>query len=416
MTGNLDAPGLTAAQVAERLGVRVQTVYAYVSRGQLTRTVDRDGRTSRFDPVEVEVLARRGRPRSEARRSGSIDVVLSSAITDRHAGRFRYRGHDVVELVRTATFESVAELLWDPTGRRDPTVAPPPWEARVAGRERAAAVADAIGTDAPSIELLAAATAAVAATEPLRIDLHPDAVAAQARNLLSVLVEALPLVGPRPEPVTSRRMTARRLWPRLSPLSPSRPRVRTLDAALILLADHELATSTLAARVAASTRAAPHAVVLAGLGVASGPSHGRAAIRVHQLLADASGSGDAEAAVARALTGASSEASSLPGFGHPVHGGADPRATCLLERLDPLLSSRNRAAIDEVRDIAARTTPLHPNIDFALGALAHVAQMPVGRSEAVFAIARTAGWIAHAIEECAESPLRFRPRALYTGP
>jgi citrate synthase len=418
MTSNM----LTAGQVAERLGVKVQTVYAYVSRGQLTRTMATDGRTSRFDPAEVEALARRGRPRTE-HRTGTVDVVLSSSLTQLRADQLCYRGHDVVELVRTGTFESAAELLWDA-----PTVPPAEWPVRPAGRRATRAVTAALGANAPIIELLAAVTAAVAAAEPLRVDLQPASVTDQARNLLRLLVEAIPRVGPA-SPVTPdrKRVLAWHLWPRLSPLRPSRPRIRALDAALVLLADHELATSTLAARVAASTRAAPHGVVLAGLGAASGPFHGRAPLAVHELLTAAAATGDAEQAVARVLAaggvgrdprppgGQGNDRPLVPGFGHLVYRGPDPRAVALLDLLDPLLTRRARAAIDGVRAATARTSPAHPNVDFALGALAHIAQMPSGRAEAVFVIARTAGWIAHALEEYGETPIRFRPRALYTG-
>jgi citrate synthase len=133
---------------------------------------------------------------------------------------------------------------------------------------------------------------------------------------------------------------------------------------------------------------------------------------VHDLLADAAATGDAEAAVARALGPSSGR---VPGFGHMVYTAPDPRAACLLDLLDPLLTRRARAAVEGVRAAAARVTDRPPNIDFALGALALVAQMPPGRIEAVFTIARTAGWTAHAIEEYGEAPIRFRPRALYTG-
>jgi citrate synthase len=237
----------------------------------------------------------------------------------------------------------------------------------------------------------------------------------QARNLLRLLVDALPRIGDAPPVAAERkRVLAWHLWPRLSLLRPSRPRVRALDTALMLLADHELASSTLAARVAASTRANPHAVVLAGLGAASGPLHGKAAVAVHRLLDDTAASGQPEAALARALR-SDGDASPVPGFGHVVYTDADPRADCLLDLLDPLLTRRARTAVDGLRAAVARITPLFPNMDFALGVLAHVARMPPGRSEAVFMLARVAGWIAHALEEYNEAPLRFRPRALYTG-
>src|SRR6185369_9615353 len=106
---------LTAEQVARRLGVKVETVYAYVSRGVLGRKLGSDGRTSRFDKQEVEDVARRGRPRKGRAREGGIDVTITTSITGIVADRLLYRGHDVATLAASCRFESVAELLWTGT-------------------------------------------------------------------------------------------------------------------------------------------------------------------------------------------------------------------------------------------------------------------------------------------------------------
>jgi citrate synthase len=71
--------------------------------------------------------------------------------------------------------------------------------------------------------------------------------------------------------------------------------------------------------------------------------------------------------------------------------------------------------IDAVATAAADSFSAKPNVDFALGALAFATRMPLLATEAIFAIARTAGWIAHALEEYEEEPLRFRARAIYIG-
>jgi len=399
---------LTAEQVATQLGVKVETVYAYVSRGVLSRTLADDGRTSRFDASEVEVLARRGRPRRNAKRAGVSDVVLSTSLTALQGDHLYYRGHDATHLARTATFETVAELLW--TGELPANGS---WVARADAVRVAQAVTEPLPLASPVAERLGVVAAALGCTEPLRVDLQPAAVVAHAQSMLSVFVESLPRQGRDPEDRASRRRgQATALWPRLSPLPATRARCRVLDAALILLADHELATSTLAARIAASAAADPYAVVVTGLGAASGPLHGKAAIRVQQMLADADHLGSAEQAVARAL----GPRGRVPGFGHPIYATCDPRADCLLELLEPLLNQRASRVIAEVRATVATTTSALTNVDFALGALAYVARMPIGLTEAVFVIARSAGWIAHALEEYGEEPLRFRARAIYTGP
>ena len=441
MTRNL----LTADQTAARLGVKLATVYAYVSRGVLGRTVASDGRTSQFDAAEVDELARRGRPRADSRRAGTVDVVLATSVTGILGDRLVYRGHDAADLARTATFEGVAELLWSgalPAADRGRAGGERWRPARGAVRSARAVVA-ALPEAGPVTERLAVVTAALACGDPLRIDLQPAAVQAHTRSLVATLVATLPSLGAtvaRPNLSSGARSSsagsgssaasgssggsggsggsagpasiATLLWGRLSALTPTVPRVRLLDAALILLADHELATSTLAARVAASTRADPYAVVLAGLGAVSGLLHGAAGHAPFEMLEDARALGSPERAVARALA----THGRVPGMGHPLYAEADPRAACLLELLGPLASRRDRATIDGVIAAAVTTANCRPNIDLATAALAFAMRMPSAATEAIFDIARIAGWVAHAIEEYGEAPLRFRTRALYAGP
>ncbi len=289
---------------------------------------------------------------------------------------------------------------------------------------RVAKAADAgLPASSPLTERLAVVTAALACANPLRIDLQPHAVQAHAASLMTTLVAVLPeLAGstsPKPAPPASERgrptpppTLAARMWPRLSALPASSKRVRVLDAALILLADHELSTSTFAARVAASTRGDPYAVVLSGLGAVSGRLQGAAGHAPFQMLQAARSLGSADRAVADALAAHGH----VPGMGHPLYETVDPRAACVLELLEPLLGRRDWALIEAVIGSASTTSRARPNIDMATAALAFAMRMSADATEAMFDIARIAGWIAHAIEEYGEAPLRFRARALYTGP
>jgi citrate synthase len=385
---------LSASQVAQRLGVKPQTVYAYVSRGLLSSKPDANGR-SQFDAAQVDALARRGRPRERAR-LGGVDVSIGTGITEIRPEALSYRGHDAIALSRSHSFEAVAQLLW--TGQLATTRWTELDQPHPIVRRTAALIPD----NCFGVERFAAVAAALAPTQPLRIDLSQDNVVALARSLLASFVCSLPALSSRPGSL------AQRLWPRLSPLPTSGARVRALNAALVLLADHELATSTFAARVAASTRADPVAVVLAGLGALAGPLHGKAARSLHRLLVEAANEANAAAC-------ALANGSTVTGFGHPVYRQGDPRAKELLSVLEPLLKARTRSVIAAVADAGRRKTGAEPNIDFALAALAYAMEMPVGASEAIFAIARTAGLIAHGLEEYGEQPLRFRARALYTG-
>lgn len=400
---------LTARQVATRLGVKLETVYAYVSRGVLERTLADDGRTSRFDASEVEALARHGRPRSGAARVGTVDVSLATSITEIHGDRLLFRGHDAVALARELSFEAVAELLWTGALPASATWPGPPLGARVARTATAA-----LPASTSPIERLAVMTAALACVHPLRTDLRPATVAAHGRAMLATFVELLPRIGGAEARPSPEEPFARRLWPRISTLAANAERVALLDDALVLLSDHELATSTLAARVAASTRADPFAVVLAGLGAMSGPLHGKAALGVHEMLLQAAASSP-ELAFAR-IVDEVDRSRVMYGFGHPVYRDVDPRAAHLLEMLGPLAKRDDRRLFDAVLRMARSQGVAPPNVDFALGALAFALKMPVGATEAIFAVARTAGWLAHALEEYGEAPLRFRARAVYIGP
>lgn len=386
---------LTAAEASDRLGVKPATLYAYVSRGVLSRRRTPGGQ-SLFDPDEVERLARRGRPR---RRPGPSEVVIESGITLLGEDRQFYRGHDALELARTESFESVAELLW--TGAR-PDAEPAAWrasdEALAAGR----AAQTGLPGDVLPLERLQVVVPALAAADPLRSNLEPDAVREVARGLIAGMVDSLPGRSVDGD-------LAERLWARLAPPNAPSRLIPVLRAALVLVADHELAASTTAARVAASVRADPYAVVMTGLGASSGALHGGASLGAEALLAEAYGDPNrARAAVGLRIR----RGERVPGFGHTVYRGADGRASTLFALLRE--SGQQLHVADAVIAEAARRRLPAPNVDLALATLTTAVHMPIGAGEAIFGIARTAGWIAHAMEEYANrSPIRLR--AVYIG-
>jgi citrate synthase len=210
---------------------------------------------------------------------------------------------------------------------------------------------------------------------------------------------------------------ASRLWGKLAPGARDPALLRALDDAMVLLADHELAASTLAARAAASVRADPYAVVSAGLAVASGTLHAGASLDIELLLAEAGRPERAARTVGERLR----RGERIRGFGHLVYKHGDPRASFLLECLreaagaaPPAVAERLEVA-EAVLAAARRRRLPGPNVDFALATLASMAGMIAGAGEAVFVIARSAGWLAHALEEY-QRGVPLRPRATYTGP
>jgi len=395
---------LSTKEAAELLGVKPETVYAYVSRGQLSSRRVPGGRGSTFDAKEVETLARRNKRESGGSSGSGGELSVRTRITLIDPDRYYFRGVDATELAARHSYEEIAEWLW--TGRMRPgtTFTAPDTSVAVARR-----AVDALPEHASPTDRLRVAAIAAAAADPLRFDLSEDAVLGTARTLIPTLVAALPPVriGHRDE-----GSLAERLWARLSARAADEASLRVLDTALGLLVDHDLAASTLAVRVAASARAHAYAAVSAGLGVLEGPLHGAASGLAHRLLNDVLEQGDAGPVIADELRAGRR----IPGLGHRLYRGEDPRARALFALLEEI--PRAEPALLAARDVVATTarhTPLHANVDLALAVLTASSGMPATAGETIFAVARTAGWIAHALEEYGERPLRMRPSGLYVG-
>ncbi|MGP9018056.1 citrate/2-methylcitrate synthase [Streptomyces sp. BR1] len=403
-----DQARLTTREAADRLGVKPETVYAYVSRGQLSSERAPGGRGSTFDAEEIEALARRGGRREPATGAGA-EPGFRTGITFIDRDRYYYRGVDAVELSRTYGYEEVVEWLW--TGELRPGVR---FTAPRESLDAARLAVGALPAHASAMDRLRVAAIAASAADPLRFDLSPEAVLGCGRALIPTLVRALPKAGgsERPDRPGDRSLAAQ-LWPRLTSRTADTASINLLNTALALLIDHDLAASTLAARVAASARAHPYAVVSAGLGVLEGPLHGAASGLAHRMLAEVLERGGAAPVVADHLR----SGRRVPGLGHRLYPAEDPRAQALLALLEELPYAAG--ALDAARDVVATTarhTALHANVDLALAVLTVAADMPAEAGETVFAVARTAGWLAHALEEYEERPLRMRPSGHYTGP
>jgi len=413
---------ITATEAARRLGVKQASLYSYVSRGVLSRRKAEGSRASLFSAREVETMARRGRPR---RASRPTELVIETQVTEITGDQLRYRGYDAIELASERDFEEVAGLLWtgilaDPgaaatSGTAGQQGAAAPWFATDAALAAASAAQAALPAGTLPLERLQVIVPALAAADPLRLQLDPPAVIAAGRGLIAGMADGLPPANPaaggatREAPGSS---IAERLATRLCFAAPGPGLLKALRAAMVLLADHELAASTLAARVAASMRADPYAVVATGLGAVGGALHGGASFGAEVMLRSAAGPQEAGRVVGDLLR----RGERIPGFGHFVYRGSDPRAVLLISLLREAAPGSERLAVaDAVVAEASRRALPEPNIDFALAVLATIAGMVPGGGEAVFAVARTAGWLAHALEEY-ERGTPIRPRGIYTGP
>ncbi len=385
----------------------MRSLYAYVSRGQVRSVPGERGRPRLYALADVERLRvrRDARAGHGAVAAGALrwgEPVLDSAITAITPRGPAYRGRLAVELAAAgAPFENVAELLW--SGYLP--------DARVAWPRSAiplAQLARLVGADPRTpLDVMPLLVQIAALADRERGDLRPDALIARGRRLIPLLAAAL---APGFVPAAVSRALGASSVAEIAARAIGAPDddAPVLDAALVLLADHELTASSFTARIAASTGADPSACVAAALATVTGPLHGSASEQV-AAFADAVGSPEAARAAVRALR---RRGELPPGFGHPLYPAGDPRAVPLLDTAARRATTRRARTVLAIVDA---TTDAAPSCDAGLAALTAALGAPPATGTGLFAVARAAGWLAHALEQRATGHL-LRPRARYTGP
>lgn len=412
-----DGPWLSAAAAAERLGVSRATLYAYVSRGMLRSEPVADGpgaargrsRARRYLAGDVAQLLERTRVRRDPAALAEATLawgtpVRASAITLIADGALFYRGRSVADLARRASIEEVIALLW---------------EAPLGEAGAAAGVTTTPLDDAPALplhRLHALLPLLPASPQLVDWDLQPESLRAVAQAAFTRLASTTAGATWRGEPLAAfllqhlRDASAGGVGGDLTDAQAE----RLLTAALIAAADHELNASSFTVRCVASTGAPLTAAISAGIAAMLGPRHGGALLRVEALLADVRSAGGDAAAAAQVCARWMQRGDGLPGFGgHHLYPTGDPRAVVLR---DLLLEAA--CLPPEVAALMVATANLPgsaPNIDVALVAVARALHLQPTAALALMLLARSIGWVAHALEEYATGEI-IRPRARYTGP
>lgn len=384
---------LSAREAAAELGVRPATLYAYVSRG-LIRSVPGPGKQRRYDAADIRQLQGQ---RAEAVPAGSIagtdkpqSQPLTTSLTLIAEDGPWYRGHSAVELAGSFSLEAVANLLWE--CETDPFSRPAP--------HRLPDLPEGLGM----MERLMVALAGWPLQDRAAYTHSPALLRDKGAALVRVACAAL-LGLPEPEALPVHIQLAK-AWNVLPG-----PDAELLRAALVLAADHEFNTSAFAVRCAASTRAPLHAALISGLGAFSGPRHGAHSDRVTAWLERIQGEEDVD----RELGAMLQRGEALPGFGHTIYAGRDPRADCLLKLAAAGLGDQAFARlVPKLTDAGEALYGLAPNIDFAFAVIQRQLGLPDEAGKVIFCAGRMVGWVAHALEQY-RLPDQIRPRAAYIG-
>jgi len=198
---------------------------------------------------------------------------------------------------------------------------------------------------------------------------------------------------------------------------PSAAEVRAFDQTLIAYSEHELPNSTFAARVIASTLADLYGALTGAVASLKGPLHGGANEAVMEMLLEA---GDEEG-LERLIRAKLARKERIMGFGHRVYmRRMDPRAQLLKETLAQLVAaggtgSELAAMCQRGEDVMRTEKGLYPNLDYYAAPVYYLLGIPIELYTPIFFAARSAGLLAHIIEQHRENRL-YRPRVLYTGP
>lgn len=385
---------LSARQAAGELAVSAATLYAYVSRGMIRSEPIEGSRERRYRAEDVRALKSRRNAPAAARGDIEQPVIETSISTITDDGPL-YRGVRAVALAAEATFEQTATLLWDVNGID-------PFEpGNLPATNTAMRAVMAAAAPAAALSRAIAALALAAEADPHAFNRSAEGRARIGARIVRLVSAAILDAPASAEPV---HVQVALRW-----AAGHRHAGALIRRALVLLADHELNPSTYTLRCATSTGLNLYDATIAGLVALKGPRHGGAGPLAAQLVGALAQEDDVEGAIrSRVALG-----DHIPGFGHKVYRTRDPRADDLLAALVRGGAER-RLAVDAPL-LIADATGLFPNIDYALAVLVRTLGLPTGAEMALFAIARTAGWIAHGMEQLASEKL-IRPGARYVGP
>lgn len=361
---------------------------------------------------------------------GVVSHATNLSEVDGEHGRLLIRGYDVRDLVGRVSFEQAAHLLWYGELPTAPQLDALNAELSLARRlpDQIMAVLRGPARGASGMHALRMAVAMLSADEPDADDLSPEA---NRRRAVRITARMPALVthhfrihqGWLTHDAPAHLGVAAGFLYMLEGREPHPARVDALDAYMVAVLDHGMNASTFAARVIASTGSDMISAVTGAIGALKGPLHGGVPGPVLDMVS-AIGQADRAESWVRASLGRGER---IMGFGHRVYRVRDPRAGVLAAAAERLVAAGggNPELLDLIREIERVTVSvlaevkpgrdLYANVELYAALILHALRIPPAIFTPTFAVARTAGWTAHILEQVTDNRL-IRPQSVYVGP
>jgi citrate synthase len=353
---------------------------------------------------------------------------------DGKQGILTYRGYRIVDLAENSTYEETAYLLLD--GELPSAAQLAMFDSQVREQRRVKYNIRDIMKSSPvtghPMEMLQTAVASLGMFYPNNVPVqirspgdeseqyvHGQSIRILARMATLVAMWQQMRIGNDPvRPRTDLSYAANFLYMFFNGVEPDPLVARIMDTCFILHAEHTINASTFAAMVAGSTLAKPSYVISAAIGTLAGPLHGGANERVIAMLQEIGKPEHARTWLEKKLAAKET----IWGMGHREYKVKDPRATLLQKLMRELAASQGTIsplfetalALEEACEKSLAPKGIYPNVDYYSGILYREIGIPTDQFTSLFAIARTAGWLAHWREQVSENRI-FRPTQVYTG-
>ncbi len=352
---------------------------------------------------------------------GVVAANTALSFVDGENGRLYYQGFDIDELAGRVSFEDVFQLLLFgklPTKEQLDSIR----SELVSMMQLPGQVYDLLKLSPPNSNPMVVLRTAVSALGGFDPDGGKNTEAANLRKAKRILAQVATIVASlhrirTNQPILSADAKlgfAENFLYMFRGQAPTKEERQAFDAILVLHADHGLAASTFAARVTISTLAGMHSAITAALASLKGPLHGGANRKVMEMLQEI----QTPEKVDSYIDGMLSEGQRIMGFGHRVYKTQDPRSMHLRKFSEDLCVKTGMSHLFDIsHNIEAsvlKRKGMRPNVDFYSGTVQKALGIPKEYFTCIFAVARTAGWIAHIMEQFRDNRL-IRPTSNYTG-